>query len=589
LATSGKALLVGTLAAGFAAVSAAILKATSDAVEFENQLNEARKTADLTERQFNSLREGLLGIQAELGTSQKELAGIAAEAGRLGIQGVDDIEKFTRTVALMSEATVASSDQAAQGLARALNAFDLSVDKARNFGAVLNTLSNQTVANSSGLIDLSTRIGAAGESLGIAAEEAAAFGATLVDAGMSARRSGTRLRMMFTRISSRAEEVGKVMDMTGQEVVEAFEERGAGALREFLSTLDQMGQAEQAETIANIFGERNVQTIQTLVGSSENISKNLSAARSQMEDATSLSREMAVTLEDVSNEWGRLTAKLSAWVTDFGSNFTGMLESALSTLNDMLGSTDELIRDLESARRKSGTVSETRKLAEDLRSAEKGTEEYEKALSQLAESVPKAFLKINRAGEVVGVRMGAMTNHLEEMGKAAEEEVTGRMQNVIPRLDKAFQALQRKQAQVQAFEPGSDRWQEAREAVRDQREEVEKLLGAVGEELPEKVEEAREEFKSLVEESDLQAPQIGVESIRPEDGFDDIFQRLQRQRRSSGPGGTGSEDQGGGEDGPGGTHPDRAATLRRFPDWTRPFEVLSPGSNHPTAWRLTQV
>lgn len=545
LATSGKAFLIGTLAAGVAAVTAAIGKATAEAVEFENQLNEARKTADLTERQFNDLREELLGISGELGVAQQDLAGIASEAGRLGIEGTDDISQFVRTVALMSEATVATADQAAQGLARALNAFDLSVDKAQNFASVLNSLSNQTVATSADLIDLSTRIGAAGNQLGIAAEDAAALGATLVDAGFRTEKAGTRMRFIFTRIMSRSEEVGEVMDMTGQQVIQSFEKEGVGALQAFLDKLGEMGQTDQAETIADIFGQRDIQTLQTLIQNTDEITANLGTARDQMDRATSLAREFSITMQDVANEWGRLTGKLSAWVTDFGSNFTGVLEESLSMLNDMLGGVDELTRDLNALRRRRGELGDVQALARQVQEAERGTAEFEQKLGELANAVPDAFLRFNEMGEVVGVRFEELNAHLEEMGENLDEEVGDKTNTVIAKLNDSFQALRRAQERVELFEPGTDRWEEAREAVQENRKEVNQLVGSIEKDLPEGAEEARSALEELIRGADF-ATTVGP-SLRDDSVQRDIFGRVMQARRSGQGESEGDSSGGGGE------------------------------------------
>ena len=52
----------------------------------------------------------------------KQLGNVAEIAGRLGIQGADNIQSFTRTVSKMGVATDISAEQAAQDFARLSNA-----------------------------------------------------------------------------------------------------------------------------------------------------------------------------------------------------------------------------------------------------------------------------------------------------------------------------------------------------------------------------------------------------------------------------------------------------------------------------------
>jgi TP901 family phage tail tape measure protein len=564
LATSGKAWLVGTLAVGVAAVTAAIVKATGMAVEFENQLNETRKTAELNNREFGKLQSNLLDIQGELGTSREELASISAQAGRLGIKGVDDITAFTRTVALMSEATAATADQSAQSLAKVLNAFNMNIERVEALGSVFNTLSNNTVATAGDVADATRRIGAAGAMLGITADEAAALGATLIDAGFRVEKAGTRMRIIMTRIQSKADEVGQVMDMTGEQVIETFKKDGVDALQTFLDKLDELSTAQRASVVRDIFGVRDVQTIQTLIDNSEDLNRNLEFGKEQVAEATSLEKEMAITTKDVSNEWGRLTAKLSSWMTDFGSNFTSMLEGALSMLNDLFGGVREITRDLSDAQRQVESVAGSQEMLQKLQQAEQGTARFNELVKQLAENVPDAFVKFDEQGEAVGIRIEALNARLERMRDNVESTLGEERTTAVRRLNQAMTSLQKQQLELEQMDPQTEEWVQQQEQIQKTEDRVEQLVQSIGSTLPENIEKARKEFGRILENTPLADPHgtfvdgtfFEVQGLQGQ--VDSFFQRLQqlRGRSAGGGGGSGAGGGSGGGSGDGSGLPD---------------------------------
>ncbi len=492
VATSGKAWLVGTLAAGVATVSAAIVTATAKAVGFENQLNEVRKTAGLTERQFQDLQSGLLEVQAELGTSQGELADIAAEAGRLGLEAPADIQEFTRVVALMSEATVVSADEAARGLARITNAFNMPISEAEALASVMNELSNQTVANTSDLVSFTRRAASTASQIGLTSEEVAALGATLIDAGFNARRAGTRMRVLFRRIQSNAEEVGKVMDLTAQQVVQRFEEDGVRALQALLSELEKLGPAARTAKIEELFSGRDVQTVQTLISQTENLQTQIDSAAQEVGEVDSLTEEFVATTKDVANEWNRLTGRLSAWVTDFGSNFTGILESALSTLNDLSGSAGEVARDTAEVLGRRERVGTAAALLEDLKEAERGTKEFNETLRELRQNVSDAFIEFDEQGRAAGVRVRQLEARIENLSQTVESDLADVQERALKELNQQFRELQFAQEQAEQAEPGSDAFIEAQKNAREARQEIERLAKAFRKTLPESSTEAQQ-------------------------------------------------------------------------------------------------
>ena len=144
----------------------------------------------MTKEEMLAMGDAIELMAQRIPLARKELVEIAATAGRLGIQGRDNILNFTEVVAMMATATVLSADEAANALARVSNAFQLPIANVEYLGSIINELSNTTASNSREIVKSIENVGASGKMMGIPIDAVAAMSATLIAAGMSSERSG---------------------------------------------------------------------------------------------------------------------------------------------------------------------------------------------------------------------------------------------------------------------------------------------------------------------------------------------------------------------------------------------------------------
>jgi len=526
-ATSAKIWVAGGVAAGVAAFATAVGTATAKAASFENKLNEVRKTAGLNEQQFQALTKQLLEVQAELGTSQEDLAAIAAEAGRLGIEGSENIAEFTRTVSLISEATDVSAEQAAQGLAKITNAFGLPIEKAEALGSALNELSNQTVASTGDLIDALTRVGAAGSQLGLTADEVAGFSATLIDAGISARRAGTGLRTIFTRLLNESDKVAEQMGMTEDALVQAFEENGVEAVKRYLRALDEMEKKQRATAIEDVFGVEQSQKVQALVQNMGNLTKQISDAGEEMKEVDSLTAEFQATTKDVANEWSRLTAKLSSWVTKWGTQFTGVLESALASLNDMAGGANEFSRDLTGASERLERMDQDIELVTEFRKLKAEGKDTAQVLEEMQQQFPADFFRETADG--IEVATGKLLGYLAQQRRMASQNVVARQTQAVRQLQEAWLTLQRARARAQQDGLSLEEWREYKKQIRQSKERIQELAPVLVDQFAENGKVAREELQKLAESVDLRSF-VGLSDISEDEAIDYLIDQWREYR-----------------------------------------------------------
>src|SRR5699024_6608661 len=109
----------GTILSGL--LSAGIVTATKTASEMEDAFTGIMKVTDMTDQEYRGLERTIMQMSTRIPASFEEIAGAMEIAGRLGIEGSDNIEKFAETVLMMGVATEMSAEDAADSMARFMN------------------------------------------------------------------------------------------------------------------------------------------------------------------------------------------------------------------------------------------------------------------------------------------------------------------------------------------------------------------------------------------------------------------------------------------------------------------------------------
>ena len=153
------------------AAGAALTGSTMAAVNFESAMANVNKVLKDSEKgYFSSLQQEILDMSRELPLTAEEIAQVTANALQLGVSA-RDVSKFTETILKLGTATNISADEAAIALAQFFNITGESLQNVDKFGAVLTSLGNQFPTFESDIMEMSTRIAAAGTSIGMSSQD----------------------------------------------------------------------------------------------------------------------------------------------------------------------------------------------------------------------------------------------------------------------------------------------------------------------------------------------------------------------------------------------------------------------------------
>jgi len=279
---------------------------------YEDILTHAARTLDLTKEEALALGDALTELSTgalQGGVAAEELARIAGVAGQLGV-AKEDVIGFTETVAQMSAAFGISADKAAEGMAIILNVFKLSQEEMTAVGSAIAELGNSTAATAGQIINISQRMGAVAEFMGLSAEQTAAIAATLRDVGVSVNVAGSSMSQILARIMSEHTKFAEVLGINAESLRAALESNDPSQalfmVLEALNGINAIGgklEATQALKDLGLTGVRTQNSMLLLAGSVNELRENMELANQASAAGTSLQDLYQKSIDTATGRW----------------------------------------------------------------------------------------------------------------------------------------------------------------------------------------------------------------------------------------------------------------------------------------------
>jgi len=305
-------------------------------IEFEQAFTGVRKTVAATERDFKILRQGVLDLSTTLPFAATEIAGVAEQAGQLGIR-TSNLLEFTRVMLNVGVATNLTAKTAAIAFATIADGTDLTQDKFENFGSALVELGNRFIGNEAQFIAFTNRLVPMGNLIGLTATEILAFSAALVGTGLKLAASTSSLGTFFQALDNAARGGGKELQTfaklagtTGNQFRVDFAENVADSVQAVLKGLKDV--ADAGGNVAAVLEEvglgddRVSRSLIALANNQAKVTEIMQAATQAYKENVALQREADLFTATTGNRLKVLNnqfAELAIIITDDVNPFVG--------------------------------------------------------------------------------------------------------------------------------------------------------------------------------------------------------------------------------------------------------------------------
>lgn len=238
-------LLSASITAPLVALGGYAVKASIDA---ESAFAGVRKTVDMTEEEFAKLDAALTKMSTTKPMSYTDIAALAETGGQLGITN-ENLEMFVSTMADLGVATNLVGQEGAAQLAKFANITGMAQENFGRMGATIVDLGNNLPSTEAEIMDMATRLAAAGSQVGMTESQILGLAASLSSVGMEAQAGGSAfskamigMQLAVETGKNGLEDYAKVAGMSAKEFQQKWKEDAAGAIQAFIVGLSRMNE-----------------------------------------------------------------------------------------------------------------------------------------------------------------------------------------------------------------------------------------------------------------------------------------------------------------------------------------------------------
>lgn len=276
-----------------------------EAAKMDDVYADVMKTTGMTHDEVLKLNEAFK--QMDTRTAREELNKLAAEAGKLGITGVQAVASFTKAADkikvalgedLGEDATTVigkMADVYTRSTQELANADDLG-DKMLRIGSAVNSLGAASSAAEPHMVDFLARLGGMASQAGLSAQQVLGYASALDQSGVSVEKSATAFQNFMAKMMQKPAEFAAIARKGGDEFRQLMETDMDAAIKSVLAGLNQEGGMAQLAPLfkdLQLSGQGVTTMLTTLKGSIDKVNEAQSIANTQMSTGSSIEDEFA--------------------------------------------------------------------------------------------------------------------------------------------------------------------------------------------------------------------------------------------------------------------------------------------------------
>lgn len=440
------------------------------------------KTTGLTESEFHHLENRLSKIDTR--ASRGELLKLSAEAGRLGVSGVENIAKFVKEADIIN--TALGEDLGEGALVQMGRLSELFDEEILNIGSMVNKLADSGSASAKFEVEFLSRTAPLKDAAGLRAAALGGYSAVVEEAGLQVEMTGTALNSFFMDFVKDTEKFGKAAGFGAGELTKLKNELGTNEA--FLKFLEAMkagtnGQDDFLKKMEElgINGDRGSVVFLTLAQNIDKVRKKQEIAAVAIKDASNVTAEYNKRNNNLAADLEKAEKKLNSF---FNNNVAtdglkGLIQSTAQFIINLRTTSEELEYNTKAVMEQTAEVDKLNNEINPLLTrydelkgktnlSAKEQEELNKILSKLQETLPLTVMEFNKYGEVIGVNTTKSREYISQLKEINALQTKDQRQNLADEAAKNYQRLKQMSSSFQINLKNNEKYpaktQEDREA-----------------------------------------------------------------------------------------------------------------------------
>lgn len=329
-------------AAGVATVAGAGF--ISEAIKAETAFAGVKKQFDFeTAEEEAKFKEDLIKLVSEkrVAVSLEELYDMAANAGQSGLNK-DEAVGYIEAAANMGMAFNMSREQASEYMFAWRNTFGMDLNQLKELNDQINTLGNNTGASEIKIAEFITRMGNLPTVVGMATNQTAALGASLMEMGMAPEIAATGAKRLLTILNKGKAATGseiKALDILGLDAEYLAKDTlkdPEKALEKVFFRLSKLQEHEQGAVMTMLFGEEGKVAAANIMGAFDRLKRNINLAKDSNIYSGATNKEAEVQKNTTANQLQVLKTEFDAIKAEVGTELLPLVKEGATYLKVFL-------------------------------------------------------------------------------------------------------------------------------------------------------------------------------------------------------------------------------------------------------------
>ena len=323
----------------------------NSAIKAESAFADVKKQFDFANKEEETkFKKELQSIITEkkMAISLEDLYGMAANAGQSGLKQ-DEAVPYIEQASKMAIAFNMNRDQASKYMFIWKNAFNMDLTKLKELTDQINTLGNNTGASEDQISEFITRLGNIPKLAGMAENQTAALGASLIEMGMAPEVAATGAKKLLNVLSK-----GKAADKSEKEALEMLgldaqflaktaSKDAEKAMDIVFSKLSKANKVDQSAIMTMLFGEEGKVAASNVLKSYEKYTQNLNLVKNKKNYEGATDKEYENKAGTTENELQNLQSQMELLRAQAGETLLPFLNQGIAVVAPALRKFTELL------------------------------------------------------------------------------------------------------------------------------------------------------------------------------------------------------------------------------------------------------